>query len=52
MNVNQGDYVWLCIPSNFNISKVTSSGFGVPMENPISVTVDRKGTYKCYRTSG
>lgn len=52
MNVNQGDYVWLCVPSNFNISKVTSSGFGVPMENPISVTVDSKGTYKCYRTSG
>lgn len=51
-NIGQGEYVWLCVPSNFNITKVTSSGFGVPMEAPITVTVDGKGSYKCYRTSG
>lgn len=50
--IGQGDYVWLCVPSNFSITKVTSSGFGVPMEAPITVTVDGKGSYKCYRTSG
>lgn len=49
--INQGDYVWLCVPSNFNINKVTSSGFSVPMEAAISVPVDGKGSYKCYRTS-
>lgn len=49
--INQGDYVWLCVPSNFNINMVTSSGFSVPMEAAISVPVDGKGSYKCYRTS-
>lgn len=49
--INQGDYVWLCVPSNFNINMVTSSGFSVPMEAAISVPVDDKGSYKCYRTS-
>lgn len=52
MNVEQGRYVWLCVPSTFNISKVTSGGFEVPMEAPVNVTVDGKGTYKCYRSSG
>lgn len=51
-DISQGEYVWLCIPSNFNINSVTSSGFSVPMEAAISVPVEGKGNYKCYRTSG
>ena len=50
-DISQGEYVWLCIPSNFNINSVTSSGFSVPMEATISVPVEGKGNYKCYRTS-
>lgn len=50
-DISQGEYVWLCIPSNFNINRVTSSGFSVPMEAAISVPVEGKGNYKCYRTS-
>lgn len=50
-DISQGEYVWLCIPSNFNINSVTSSGFSVPMEAAISVPVEGKGNYKCYRTS-
>lgn len=50
-DISQGEYVWLCIPSNFNINSVTSSGFSVPMEDAISVPVEGKGNYKCYRTS-
>lgn len=50
-DISQGEYVWLCIPSNFNIHSVTSSGFSVPMEVAISVPVEGKGNYKCYRTS-
>lgn len=50
-DISQGEYVWLCIPSNFNINSVTSSGFSVPMEAAISVPVKGKGNYKCYRTS-
>lgn len=50
-DISQGEYAWLCIPSNFNINSVTSSGFSVPMEAAISVPVEGKGNYKCYRTS-
>lgn len=50
-DISQGEYVWLCIPSKFNINSVTSSGFSVPMEAAISVPVEGKGNYKCYRTS-
>lgn len=50
-NIAQGEYVWLCVPSNFNINSVTSSGFSVPMEESISVPVEGKRNYKCYRTS-
>lgn len=50
-DISQGEYVWLCVPSNFNINRVTSSGFSVPMEESISVPVEGKGNYKCYRTS-
>lgn len=50
-DISQDEYVWLCIPSNFNINSVTSSGFSVPMEAAISVPVEGKGNYKCYRTS-
>lgn len=50
-DISQGEYVWLCIPSNFNINSVKSSGFSVPMEAAISVPVEGKGNYKCYRTS-
>lgn len=50
--IAEGEYVWLCVPSNFRITKVTSSGFGVPMAAAVTVTVEGKGSYKCYRTEG
>ena len=50
--IAKGEYVWLCVPSNFSITKVTSSGFGVPMAAAVTVTVEGKGSYKCYRTEG
>lgn len=50
--IAEGEYVWLCVPSSFSITKVTSSGFGVPMAAAATVTVEGKGSYKCYRTEG
>lgn len=50
--IAEGEYVWLCVPSKFSITKVTSSGFGVPMAAAATVTVEGKGSYKCYRTEG
>lgn len=52
MGIAEGEYVWLCVPSNFSITKVTSSGFGVPRAAAVTVTVEGKGSYKCYRTEG
>ena len=52
MGIAEGEYVWLCVPSNFSITKVTSSGLGVPMAAAVTVTVEGKGSYKCYRTEG
>lgn len=49
LSVQNNQYVWLCVPSNMRINKVTSSGFDVPMEPPINVV--SKDTYKCYRSS-
>lgn len=49
--VNEGEYAWLCIPSTMNINKVTSGGFDVPFESPVTIAVDGKGNYKCYRSS-
>lgn len=45
-NSMDGSYLWLCIPDNMTINKVTLNGFDVPMESV--VTIDR---YKYYRSS-
>lgn len=44
-------YLWLCVPSGMTVSNVTSSGFAVPMESPVTVSVDGKGDYLCYRST-
>lgn len=48
--VVQNDYAWLCVPKDFSINKMTSSGIDVPLEVPVTVQVDGY-EYKCYRTS-
>lgn len=54
--VEPGKYVWLCVPSGIgSVSKVTSSGFAVPVEPPVEIKVPC-GTatvrYRCWRISG
>lgn len=44
-------YLWLCVPSGMTINSVTSSGFAVPMEDPVTVSVTDKGDYLCYRST-
>lgn len=44
-----GKYLWLCIPNTMNINKITSSGFTVPMEAPVTQTINE--SYKCYRST-
>lgn len=45
------DYLWLCVPSGMTVKSVTSGGFAVPMEAPVTVAVEGKGSYLCYRSS-
>lgn len=51
INVNTEGYVWFCVPDTMTIDKVTSGGFKVPMENPITVSLRGYSTYKCYRST-
>ena len=44
-------YFWFCVPSNMNVSSATLSGFDLPLEAAVTVAVDGKGSYKCYRSS-
>lgn len=49
-NPTNGQYLWLCVPDAMSITKVTSGGFAVPMEN-VSPAQTELGSYKCYRSS-
>ena len=45
------NYMWLCVPDNMTIKKVTMSGFDVPMDAPVELTDNTYGVYNCYRSS-
>lgn len=52
VKVGANEYLWLCVPSTMTINSVKSGGFDVPMAAPVTVAVDGKGDYKCYRSAG
>ena len=52
VEVGANEYLWLCVPSTMTINSVKSGGFDVPMAAPVTVAVDGKGDYKCYRSAG
>lgn len=48
-------YTWFCVPSGQTINKVTSGGFGVPINAAVAKKFTIGGqefTYSCYRTDG
>lgn len=51
VEVGEGEYLWLCVPSQMKISKVTSSDFDVPMNSKITLDVEGKTSYDCYRSA-
>lgn len=51
IEVEDNEYIWLCVPSNMTINSVKSGGFDVPMAAPITAVVNGKGNYKCYRSA-
>lgn len=50
ITVAANTYAWFCIPTEFTINKMTSSGFDVPLEAAATVLVNGHN-YKCYRSS-
>lgn len=51
VEVNEGEYLWLCVPSTMNIREITSSGINVPMNSKITLDVEGKTSYDCYRSA-
>lgn len=58
MSPSSNFYLWICVPAGKSISKVTSSGFDVPMErqatnvNVVSVNGNNyEESFVCYRSS-
>lgn len=49
-NGANGNYMWLCVPDNMTINKVTLNGFDVPMEAYSTKDINNI-EYKCYRCS-
>ena len=56
ITITPNQYVWLCVPDGIgSVSKITSSGFAVPFEAAVNVSVafgTQTVNYKCYRISG
>lgn len=51
VEVGANEYLWLCVTSTMSVNSVKSGGFDVPMAAPVTVAVDGKGDYKCYRSA-
>ena len=49
-NPTDGYYLWICVPSDKSITRVTLNGFDVPLESPQSGSTT-VGSYSCYRSS-
>ena len=50
ITTRSGDYIWLVVPNDFTISRVTSAGFDVTLASAQTVT-NSLGTFKVYRTA-
>lgn len=48
-NTATGNYLWICVPSGMSITKVTSSGFEVPMYQ-VQEGSTQTDSYNCYRS--
>jgi len=55
ITTNSGDYIWIVVPKELSINKVTCAGFDIPMESPVDEKILGaelyNGFYKAYRSS-
>ena len=49
-NASDGNFLWLCIPSDKTLNKITLNGFDVPIED-LQGGSTSVGSYNCYRSS-
>lgn len=48
---NERKYIWVAVPKYLSISKITSQGFEVTMNNYVEIVVEDGGIpYRCYRS--
>ena len=51
VQVEQGQYFWFAVPENFSITSIKMGGFDVSLNDVVTVAVDGRGNYKCYRSA-
>ncbi len=49
ITTRSGDYIWLVVPNDLTISRVTSAGFDVTLA-AVQIVTNSLGTFKAYRT--
>lgn len=50
LNLDDGNFLWICLPSNVKISRCKCNDFEFPLLDPVQIT-DQMGTYNCYRSA-
>lgn len=50
VTTKDNDYIWLVVPGDLSISRVTSAGFDVNLASPQTIT-NNLGSFKAYRTT-
>lgn len=50
VSTKNNEYIWLLIPNNLTINKVTSAGFDVTLDSTVRTVATALGTFKAYRT--
>ena len=50
LNLYDGYYLWLCLPSDMKITRCKCNDFDFPLLAPVQI-VDQMGTYNCYRSA-
>lgn len=48
---SNNQYIWLVIPGNLSINKVTSSGFDVTLDSAVTTITTSLRIFKAYRTA-
>lgn len=51
IDIDNGEYLWICVPNSMEINKLFSGGIEVPINEKITINIDENNFYNCYRSS-